>query len=150
MLRSRTLPRTTGIYIWLTSYLGFAASNGWIRATGKVLAFVLMAIVTACWKAHSFLHWATSKKASTALQQERNSQCDECKLLEVLDDGRRFCGGCGCPKSKWSELTTKNSRQGHNCPMGTHRGSRRLGRIPGCKGCGRKTMEAEAIIDPQI
>lgn len=141
----KTLPRTTGLYLFATSYFGQVAANGFIRTTVKTFALFVMGAIVWCWRAHTFVHWLVSRKASTTLQQERNAQCDDCEVLETMDDGRRFCKGCGCPKTKWSELTTKNGRQGHNCPMGTHRGSRQIGRVPGCKGCGKaKTAKSAA------
>lgn len=119
-----------------------------IGAISWTFSRMALAITRNTWKVASFAFWAASKPASRALQDERNRMCDECEAIEVTPHGLRYCGGCGCPRTKWSELTMKNSRQGHNCPRGTHRGSRVIGMGGGCKNCGKKkTAEAKPSND---
>lgn len=135
----RTVPRSTKLFVSAVRFCGMWANRGFVRATSVELANTMNGIVVFIWKARAFVFWRMSPVASPELQESRNGSCDKCKVLDKRKDGRRFCKACACPPTKWSELTTKNGREGHNCPLGIHPGSLRLGATP-CSGggCGKK------------
>ena len=96
------------------------------------------------WQFRRLMHWRLSKNLSPHIVELRNAICAECPQLAIVGD-KRYCKACGCPKWKWSELSVKNTREGHNCPLGKHPGSVATMRVDekgnivgGCKGCGGK------------
>jgi hypothetical protein len=79
-----------------------------------------------------FLRTVFSRKVDDETFAERQRLCWECPAVEVqlipggkvlLADHHTYCGSCGCPRWPFSQLSYKNTRQGHECPQGTHPGS---------------------------
>lgn len=122
---------------------------GLIRAITRQLAGWAMVAWATAWRARKVWYWRWSPLVTAERYAERNVTCEACERQNVVRDGRygdrpsRYCKSCGCPASRWSELTVKNTREGHLCPRGLHEGSE----LPettgggGCKGCGGNGKE---------
>jgi len=54
---------------------------------------------------------------------DRQKRCSECSRQQSVRQ-HTYCGGCGCLKTMWSRLEYKNTKRGHDCPLGSHVGSR--------------------------
>ncbi len=146
----RTVPRGVGLFISLVGFLGLWGNRGLISATSITVSRHLLWGTMWIWRAMTFLFWRLSRKTSEELRSVRDKHCDNCDSLETTEDGRRYCGSCGCPRTVYSELSTKNGREGHNCPLGIHPGSVRLARTPcsgsGCGGNRKKSPAADYTI----
>lgn len=108
--------------------LSYLAADGGIRA----LRFA--------WKARLVWYWRWSPIVPNDEYDARDAACMSCERQKVTGNGR-FCQQCGCADWRWSELTVKNTRKGHFCPLGKHPGQISVpAHAGGCKGCsGRKT-----------
>jgi len=112
---------------------------------GRLLTWPILWILTFTWKGMLVFYWRISPKVPAEVYAKRQCICEGCPHVEI-DGNDRYCGKCTCPHTRWSELSTKNQREDHNCPMGLHPGSvlvdmerpleREPGKPSGCKGCG--------------
>jgi hypothetical protein len=111
-----------------------------------VAMWMIWAIETAR-RALPVIRWRLSPRVDLETLAARNTACETCEAAETVQvdgDTKRYCRACGCPKWKWSELTVKNQRQAHNCPLGRHAGSvatvkwdaAKKQPVGGCAGCG--------------
>lgn len=118
-------------------------SLGFIRTASKLCAGLFIFALTWLWNVRLFLFWCLSRKVNESEYAFRNATCDACPS-QVIEDGKKWCGSCGCPRWHYSELAVKNMYAGHNCPLGKHPGSVALPVIQqpqattGCTGCGDK------------
>ncbi len=135
-------PRGESVHRLMFMLLSSWQSMGFIRTASKMLAALVMFVFTWAWNARLFLFWFFSPRVSDFDFEIRQGICNNCDKLTREEDGTRWCGACGCPKWKYSELTIKNEYAGHNCPLGKHPGSVALPVINqsgGCTNCGDKT-----------
>lgn len=109
------------------------------------------------WKARLVWYWRWSPSVSEDEYVARDAVCMSCERQKLkpppvgfwgrafawLFPGGRFCQQCGCSDNRWAELTVKNTREGHFCPMHKHPGQPPMPAMKsaGCKGCGSKKKE---------
>ena len=142
--RTVRVPRGLRSYIFWNTVVNNLEKNGPIAALGTVLAYPARKALAYGMRGLLLFDWLTSPRVSDEEQDVRDSICDTCEHLDATNSGParvRFCKACGCPKTRYSELTVKNSRRDHNCPEGRHPGSvalpveLRVGcNTPGCGG----------------
>ena len=147
-VQPRTVPPGTNGFIFVVQFLGLWANRGLVYATSNTVAGLGLWFTMWAWRVTTFGFWLLSRPASVELKAARERKCDACPSLEKTKDGKRFCGSCSCPRTKYSELTTKNGREGHNCPLGLHPGSVKLSNRP-CSGGGckkKKKVEPDYVI----
>lgn len=68
-------------------------------------------------KAKSFVKAVTSGRATDEAIAERSAQCNACDKLVRVDD-KRYCGACGCGRTRFAELATKLAFANVTCPLG--------------------------------
>lgn len=69
-------------------------------------------------KAKSFASAITGGRCSDADFTERlTGWCRTCDL-RIVEDDKEYCGGCGCPNWRMSELSTKLRFAEIECPIG--------------------------------
>lgn len=146
---------------------GWIYGNRFLRAISFRAAGYVLVVWKLAWMAWGFVCWRLSKLISEAAYKIRDDICRKCKRQVVVLDGRytdhesRYCGSCGCTHNRWSELTVKNTRQGHICPLfkfpehakwreyveqmkkAVEEAGKKAAQTPkkpkaGCKGCGAK------------
>lgn len=136
-------PRGAGIHRVMQMLLLSWQSQGLIATFSKIIAAMFMALLAGLWNVRLFAFWFFSKRVSDIEYRDRMSDCGGCDSMTIDADGKKWCGSCGCPHWRYSELTVKNRYAGHNCPRGIHVGSIPLPVIAqpeksngGCAGCG--------------
>ncbi len=133
-------PSGVWMFEWCYHILSQIRTHGLLRAiSGQVAGWVMVGLAYT-WKARLVIHWRLSPRMSPAKYATREAVCNACETQEVADDGKRYCGSCSCKRWKWSELSMKNSREGHSCPLGKHEGSKQK---TGCSSCGGHTEETK-------
>lgn len=121
------------IYFYWRNVLTMMMVKGVLRVVGHLAAAAGRWSIDQLWRGYQLAKWRVSRRVSVAVFKARQEACDRCEAL-VKVWSKRYCGACNCPHWRYSELTMKNQRQGHNCPMGLHNGSYRT--TSGCPGCG--------------
>ena len=120
--------------------------SGFLRAISMTLAMIAMLAVERLWRVRLFFLWLMSPRVDDATFRAREGVCDGCEKLQ-RSNGARYCGACGCPKWRFSELSRKNRRLGHNCPLGKHPGSVVLPPgMGGCSGCGHAKPTPRGVV----
>jgi len=100
---------------WLWFYRTRMLGIWWLRAIGR---------------SPSFIWTLLGGRLPVVEAIERDKICDDCPRLVrqiVKRKGawayKRYCGGCGCPRWMFAELSFKNRLRRHDCPDGRHPGS---------------------------
>lgn len=119
--------------------------EGFVKTSSKWTASIWRWAIGLAWKARLVLHWRMSRRVDLQTFVDRETACADCDHAEDTESGK-YCKACGCAKWKWSELSVKNTREAHNCPLGRHAGSiatKKVGPdgkiVGGCVGCGQGT-----------
>jgi len=73
--------------------------------------------VTPVKQAASLARAVAGKRADGAVFSERMTICMKCGERKDVN-GKHYCGACGCPKWKLSELGQKLRFSGYHCPAG--------------------------------
>jgi hypothetical protein len=121
-----------GVYQWFMRLFGMIQQVGLLRTLSGLVAQLFIATFRYAWKARLVMHWRLSPQVTQEVYTARQAVCATCDSLEK-EDGGSYCKSCGCRHWAWSELSVKNTREGHRCPLGKHEGSKKRG---GCSGCG--------------
>lgn len=125
-----------------------------VMLTGRVKRLLLW-LPTVYLQTRSFLKaWSWGRKVSMPAYNLRMIACDTCpaKLVRIYPmthkdgkpgyTGKEYCGRCGCPEWRLSELQVKNKMVGWKCPLRRHEGTygdetyRHLISNQGCSSCG--------------
>ena len=75
-------------------------------------------------KATSYMLWLSSPRLTEKEQIPLNVICTEKCDFALKMEGHVFCQPCGCGTRPEADVRNKNSREGHNCPLGLLPGSR--------------------------
>ena len=127
-------PRGEGVYRYLFGVLASVRTKGllrtipvyvnrFLRAVSFRITGYALIVLKLAWMGWGFVSWRSSSLISEKRQRERKSICGACERQQVVWDGRyktresRYCGSCGCTHNRWSELTVKNTRERHICPL---------------------------------
>ena len=84
-----------------------------------------------------FLKVVTGPKVSGVIWRKRVRVCANCSEHEEVQykyDVRMYCGMCGCPRWRFSELKKANQYELFTCNLGRHPGQNNA--PGGCSGCG--------------
>lgn len=138
--------RGTHVFSMLGQGLLVLQKDGFFRAMGFWSGALGLWALNHMWKARKVWYWRWSPLVSDDEYTAKDAICLACKYQKTTDKGR-FCQQCGCPDSRWSELTVKNTRAGHFCPRGLHPGQTpmpALNRGGECEGCGSKKTNGKS------
>lgn len=158
-----------GLLLCLVHYLWRFVSHYCAWRAQQFLVFL--------WKARLVWHWRFSPLVSEEKRLTRDAVCAACEDREVqepptgffrwaflgheLFPGGLYCGACNCWNWFLALLKTKNTREGHVCPLSKHPGQppikmptpREVDKHPGqppmpkptgdCEGCGGKKANGQ-------
>ena len=121
------------VYHFIRNLLTMMVIKGVWRVVGHLSVKIVRWVFDWSWRGYQLVRWRLSRRVGVDAFAKRQQACSSCN--ESVQVGfKRYCRACNCPRWRCSELTIKNQRVGHNCPLGLHDGSYRTS--GGCSTCG--------------
>lgn len=111
-------PMHIRLMLWSMRIINMGGPLFSFTRTKRVLLWLLRTIP----RMFLFIKVVSGGKVNPQIFESRQETCSNCvRLVRVLrlkkPHIKEYCGQCGCPNWKMSELKTKNQFRKHECPM---------------------------------